>query len=128
LNLGAQFEAPSSVDHWLHHGITSLGDVEVPSQVADARVGPSTQVGLDKHAEPTTWQPPPDSVFVPCLPNGPNSSFGRVLPDEVWVDLRIMGYDSVQWYGLTQFLGEVQQKWTEDGVHWYGIEFGGSIG
>lgn len=51
-----------------------------------------------------------------------------MLPKDVWVPLRVLGYDPTQHGDLTDFMGEVQQGWFDDGVYWYGVQFGGAIG
>lgn len=52
----------------------------------------------------------------------------RPLPDAVWVPLAVLGVDSRDWGGLSKFLGEPQQRWQENGVSFFFVKFGGSIG
>lgn len=51
-----------------------------------------------------------------------------MLPDHVWVPLRLLRYEPDQWGGLEDFLRDVEQAWFEDGQHWFGVQFGGSTG
>lgn len=89
------------------------------------------------HASPSsagvTTQALSESVFnshitVPCQESRPNNRSRSVVPDGVCVSLQPLGYGSSQWGNLQEFFGEPSQTWWEDGVQYFGVEFGGSVG
>lgn len=119
-NLNNTFTNAGLVHDWLD-AVVSLAEVEEPlvsTPLIDTLVNPHEHHHQDR----------PCSSLIPCVPgvrNGPN---GMVLPNHVWVPLRILGFDPTQWGGLQTFLGDVQQAWWEHTVQFYGVDFGGGIG
>jgi hypothetical protein len=116
VNLAAAFASASRVDDWLT-AVTELAAVEVPALPHESQEqrqnGVSSSVPQPRHTDriPPSHQVPSNCRTIPCMPGGPNSKCGNMLPDSVWVPLHILGYDSTQWGGLTSFLGDVQQSW-----------------
>jgi len=50
---------------------------------------------------------------LPCQQLGPNNRFGGILPEGVWIFLRVLGYDLGQWCNLQEFYGDVHESWWE---------------